>query len=302
MQSAFARVYKLEQQYGGLIRGAIAKHKERKKSGAVDRTKASLFSFDDGMETLVKGLAEFLYPKIHLGMEVQSVTPTYPGFEIRYKMQDGSSRLIHAQQVILTSPAYISAKMISEFAPEVSQGLNEIPYAPIAVVFQGYEQTAVQNPLNGFGFLVPEKEKRNILGCIWSSSLFSHRAPKGFVALTTFVGGARNPELVAADDAGIEKMVEEDLSPLLGLQKKPVVTRIKRWQKAIPQYTMGHEERIAKIEQLERKYPGLHILGNFRGGISIGDCVDQAFAFSEKMKTTLSDGKHRSSLSIIEKP
>lgn len=284
VKHAFKRVWALEKMYGGLIKGAIAKQKERKKSGEVDRTKAGLFSFLNGMQTLTNRLAELLDEALQTGVQVQSVSKVENGFAIH--CADGEN--IEARQVIFATPAYVTAKLIEDMHEKASAVLNSIPYAQVAVIYQGYKKENIEHALDGFGMLIPECEKRQILGSIWSSSLFPQRAPEGIAAFTSFIGGMRQPELLAKDDESLQKIVTGELQALLGVQSQPVFAKIKRWEKAIPQYMLGHGIKLAVLENAESELPGLHIYGNFRGGISVGDCIEQAYKITDKVK--LMDG------------
>ena len=143
----------------------------------------------------------------------------------------------------------------------------------VASVFMGYRRDDVTHPLDGFGLLVPEVERRRILGTLFSSSLFPGRAPDGFVGLTSFVGGMRNPELSQLDDQEMINLVQSELSALVGARNQPVFTHIQRWRRAIPQYELGHGRFKAAIESVEATAPGLFIGGNSRDGISLSNCI-----------------------------
>ena len=124
--------------------------------------------------------------------------------------------------------------------------------------------------------LVPQREHRKILGTIFSSSLFENRAPPELALLTTFVGGMRQPELAQQDDNEIAAMVQAEHVSVLGATAHTEFVRVKRWARAIPQYTLGHLARIAVIEDAERRFPGLFFCANYRGGVAIGDCIKSA--------------------------
>ncbi|UCH84355.1 MAG: protoporphyrinogen oxidase, partial [Candidatus Latescibacterota bacterium] len=166
--------------------------------------------------------------------------------------------------------------------------LAKILYPPVAMVFFGFKDRPASIPLDGFGFLVPKKENRNILGTIWNSSIFSGRAPEGGTALTTFVGGTRQPEHVTIPDGRLVDGVRRDLRELMGIEERPDTVVIRRWEKAIPQYQMGHDRIIAAIESFENRAPGVYVTGNFRGGISVGDCLVQAHATAERAVSGMS--------------
>ena len=155
----------------------------------------------------------------------------------------------------------------------LATSLNNIYYPPVVEVFIGFRASDIGRALNGFGFLVPAKERRRILGTIWSSSLFPNRAPAGYVALTTFVGGSRQPEITEESNEHLLIMVCEELNSIMGVQGVPTYHRIARWKRAIPQYNLGHLSIVEQMEQFEQSHPGVFVSGNFRGGISVGDCI-----------------------------
>ncbi|MDP2707910.1 MAG: protoporphyrinogen oxidase, partial [Burkholderiales bacterium] len=183
-------------------------------------------------------------------------------------------------------PAYAAATLVAPFAAAAAAALAAVSYPPVAVAFSVYRRSAIAHALDGFGMLIPECEHRQILGTIFSSTLFENRAPGGLVLLTSFVGGTRQPGLAQRDEPAIAGLVQSELAALLGISANPEFVRVKRWPRAIPQYTLGHAGRIGQVAAAERNFPGLFFCANYRGGISIGDCIksadraaDQAAAF-----------------------
>jgi protoporphyrinogen/coproporphyrinogen III oxidase len=146
----------------------------------------------------------------------------------------------------------------------------------------GFRREDVEHPLDGFGFLAPEVEGRHVLGCLFPSSLFPGRAPRGHVALTAFVGGAMHPERVAEDSGAILDKTLKDLRHLLGLRGEPVLTRVEVWRPAIPQYEIGHGAYKVAATALESEAPGLIISGNLLYGVSLGDCIKNATACAQR--------------------
>ncbi len=189
--------------------------------------------------------------------------------------------------VITAIPSFLLSNLLRPFDVPLSRQLDEIYYPPVTEIFLGYRKADVGRSLDGFGFLVPAKEKRKILGTIWSSSLFPNRAPEGHVALTTFVGGSRQPEMADVHDDELKKIVAEELQSLLRTNAPPVYSKIRRWKKAIPQYRIGHLALVEKIEEFEQRHPGFFISGNFRGGIAVGDCVASSEKTAERVKEFL---------------
>lgn len=282
VQSAVRKVYALERDYGSLIRGAIKGAKARKARGDVEKTKAQLFSFRGGMSVLTDRLAEKLGSIIQTNCEMTSVKPLADGgYEV--SLRNGAKNVsLETAQIVFATPAHVTAAVLRAFNSNLSAALEEIDYPPVAVVFLGYESKPPGRDLDGFGFLVPEVEQRKILGTIWSSTIFPERAPNGGAALTTFVGGDRQPEIAEKEEAEIVEIVLTELKDILSFRKQPDVVHVHRWQKAIPQYKLGHGKRIAAVEDFEAAHPGLHIAGNFRDGVSLGDCVFNSKALAER--------------------
>jgi oxygen-dependent protoporphyrinogen oxidase len=160
--------------------------------------------------------------------------------------------------------------------------LRAIPYSPAAVVALGWPNDALPRPLDGFGFLVPAREGRRVLGSVWCSTVFPARAATGHALVRTIVGGARNPELVDLDDAALSALVRAELSVIFeGPLPEPEFLRIVRWPRAIPQYTLGHLERVAAVEGSIRELPGLFLAGNALYGVSVADCVARGAALPD---------------------
>jgi oxygen-dependent protoporphyrinogen oxidase len=280
--AAFPRLHALEQEYGSLIKGAILGARQRRKSADKAKNAASSFSFRDGMQTLTDALARAIG---HVDCEVKvtrvarrpdgEFTVAGERFNMSFERQ--------ARAVVVATPAYSAADIVQAMAPVAAEALRDIPYPPVTVVASAYRRREILHPLDGFGFLAPARERPAVLGTLFSSTMFEHRAPSEVVVLTTFVGGRRNPQLATAGDAEVRAAVEEELARLLGAGADPMWSEITRWPRAIPQYAMGHLQRIAKVEAAERAIPGLYFCANYRGGVSIGDCVKAGHATAERV-------------------
>lgn len=288
VRSAFPKLYALEEKYGGLIRGMIGGARERKKRAEVAKDRARMFSFVHGMQQFPDAIAA------HLGMAVQcnctvtaigvqpSAQGTGVGFTVDYTLAGRVSRL-EASDVVLAVPSYAAADLLQAHAPDLAQELRGIYYPPVAEVFLGYRADQCSRALDGFGYLIPAVEKRMILGTIWSSALFPGRAPEGHYALTTFVGGSRQPELLKGSDAEILALVRAELASIMGVQGEPAYARVIRWERAIPQYNLGHGKIMGMVDALEASHPGLVVCANYRGGIAVGDCVRNGREVAERI-------------------
>ncbi len=278
--AAFPRLAALEQRYGGLLKGQILGARERRKSGEPAKNAAPSFSFRAGMQTLTDALARAV-ARVETGVQGRRIERNADGTWAVVGARAGEPILRRVKAVVLATPAYEAAKLARELAPAAAKGLAGIEYAAIAGAASAYRREDVTHSLAGFGFLVPKKEQRAILGTLFSSSMFEDRAPEGVVLLTSFLGGRRNPELLAKPDAKLGQIVHGELAALVGARAQPLWTEITRWQRAIPQYTLGHLERLRPLEEAERALPGLFYCASYRGGVSVGDCVKSAHATAE---------------------
>ncbi len=279
VRAAFPKLYALEEKYGGLIKGMIKGKRERKKRAEKAKDRAKLFSFKNGMQTLPNALAAYLGDSIQYNCTVQHIIPMRAGktpiYHVTY--QQGEEKItIEAKSVILASPASATASIVRPIDPDMAKILEAIYYPAVSVAFLGFKREQVKHKLDGFGFLIPAKEKRKILGALWSSTLFENRAPSGHVALTTFVGGARSPEFAGKTDEQTIQIALEELKALLGVEGEPTYSKIIHWNKAIPQYNIGYQKTLDAIERFEANFKGAFICSNYRGGISVGDCIMSA--------------------------
>ncbi|MDH4070505.1 MAG: protoporphyrinogen oxidase, partial [Ignavibacteria bacterium] len=281
VRAAFPKLYNLEERYGGLIRGMVRGRKERKARSDTAKNKAELFSFREGMEEFPRALSSAIGSGIRTGTEVTEVCLAGEprNGKQRYRIiarDNGSDYTLDAGTVVFAAPAYVAGRLIAGLSPSLSSALDQISYPAVGEVFLGFREDAIGRALDGFGFLVPAKERRSILGTIWSSSLFEGRAPAGHAALTTFVGGSRQPQVLDRNDDDLVRMVVEELQEIMQLNGNPVFTSVTRWPRAIPQYHLGYHAITEAIDAFETCYPGLYICSNYRGGIAVGDCVMSA--------------------------
>jgi oxygen-dependent protoporphyrinogen oxidase len=284
--AAFPRLHALEQQYGSLIKGQIKGAKERRRNAEQAKNVAGSFSFRGGMQTLTDALARAL-PQVATGVTVDRIAGDAEGRWTVTGWRAGEAVARRARAVILAVPAYAAATLLRDVAAPAARGLDAIEYAPVASVASAYRRDDVGHSLAGFGFLVPKKEGRRILGTLFSSSMFEGRAPEGTVLLTTFIGGQRQPELPAQPDAVLLALLQSELAELVGARGRPQWTALTRWTRAIPQYDVGHRERLRPVEAAERDLPGLFLRANYRGGVSVGDCIKAAHATADDVQALL---------------
>ncbi len=277
MKSCFPKVYWLEKKYGGLIKGLIALKKEKKDAKA--QPSAVLMSFSGGMGELIGSLENYLSSKILSEKKVLSIEKKGNHFTVN--LNDGSS--IEAEKVILACPAHESAEILKELDKEISGILKTIPYPPLSVVAFGFRKGQIGFGTSLYGFLIPNREKRKILGTLFDSSIFPNRAPEGYVLLRSMIGGRRAPELAMLPDEKLIDTALSELKPLLNIKGEPEFIKIFRWEKAIPQYELGHEEKLNRIQQALSKFPGLYLTGNAYKGVSVNDCIENSLKLAEQI-------------------
>ncbi|MCK5273772.1 MAG: protoporphyrinogen oxidase [Alphaproteobacteria bacterium] len=280
VRAAVAKIYALERDHGSLIRGAIALRKLGRGAGM---PAGRLVSFDRGMAVLPAAIAEALPAgAVETRCRVDALVRDGDEWRVRYSGPDGA-REIAARHVLLAVPAGATADLIEPLAPQASALLRAIPYAPIVSAGLGYARRQVGHPLDGFGFLIPRVEGVRTLGGLFSSTLFPGRAPDGRVLITAFIGGTMDPDAVALDDDAVAGQVGADLAAALAIDGAPSLVRLSRHRAAIPQYTIGHLDRIAGIDAQLTALPGLHLCASWRGGIAVGDCIRNAEKLAESL-------------------
>lgn len=281
LKSCFTKVYALEQKYGSLIRGMIKLQKEAKKTGKKVGAGpgGTLTSFYDGMETFIDALTDVLGNRLRTRAEVVSIGRkgnTYSMF-----LSDGSQ--LETDAVVCATPAFTTASMVKELSEQLSSLLGGISYPAISVVCFGYKKEKIRRDLDGFGFLIPFRERRKILGTLWDSSIFPNRAPHGHVLLRTMIGGARMSDLAVEDERKLVRIVTDELNDIMGISSEPDFVKVYTHRKGIPQYVVGHAERIEQIDALSRKFRHFYITGNAYRGIGVNDCIENSSKLAERI-------------------
>jgi oxygen-dependent protoporphyrinogen oxidase len=298
-KAAFSKIYRLEERYGGLIAGALLSSKERKaqklqvQSSDLPKVKAGeLGSFREGIKMLPEAIATKLRQqgtaiKQQWTLRSLSQQEDQQGkfYQACFDAPTGTE-VITARSLVLSTPAYVSAKILENYLPAASQALAEIFYPTVACVVLAYPKNELVSDMKGFGNLIPRTEGIRTLGTIWTSSLFAGRAPAGWQLLLNFIGGTLDPALAKLSEAEIIQAVHQDLQKTLlrpNSQVQPKAIAVHIWDKAIPQYEIGHLDRLATVEAELKKSPGLYISSNFIGGVALGDCIKRSIQESEKI-------------------
>lgn len=290
VKSAFPKLYRLEELYGGLIKGLIKGARERKQRAEQSKQIAKMFSFINGMQSFPKTIAQKLNDNILYDCRVQSVErKTSDNGEQVWKIiyeQNGQMHELISELILSTVPAYIASKIFGGIDAGLSEHLDKIYYPPVMVLYLGFKKEKIGRPLDGFGYLIPSKENKTYLGAIWSSSIFPNRCADENAAFTLFIGGARAPHLF---EMGKEKLIEKVISEFkttMNISGDPVILKESLWMKAIPQYNVGYIEHENYFDKFEKENPGLFLGGNYRGGISVGDCVKNSEIILQRIQKT----------------
>ena len=281
VKSAFPKLYALEEKYGGLIVGTFKSIKERKRRAEKSKQSAKMLSFKDGMIVLPKAFAKSLGSKLLLQTQVTKIERNENQYLLTCLQNDQPVSFL-TDVIISTVPAFTAAEIFGGFDEGLQKHLNDIYYPPVLVQYLAYKKEDVKQPLDGFGFLIPSKEKKSFLGAIWSSVIFPKRAKDEFAAFTLFIGGARDPEILSLDKELLFMKVRGEFENLMDITGEPIFSSYRFWSKAIPQYNIGYVEHENYFDLFEKKFPGLRLSGNYRGGISVGDCIKNSELVAEK--------------------
>ena len=261
--AAFPLVVNLEKEYGSLFKGMIKKKKKEAGPGGV------LMSFKGGVSTFIEKLSQNIDMDIIKDADIKTLQKDNNGFILQ-----NEKLKMRFDKVILATPAYESAKIVKEFLPELSNELGSIEYSPISIVAAGYN--ALSHSLKGFGLLATTRAKKSVLGVLWDSSIFNDRAKEDKKLLRTMIGGQRSPELALQDEESLINSALQGIKDTMGIEKKPDILYVKRHDKGIPNYAVGHIQKVEKIMQLVDKIDGLYLNSNAYKGIGLNDCVSNS--------------------------
>lgn len=303
LRACFPKMWDLETRYGSLVRAMLAMRRQRRSSrhrpdlveSGFSRTRTReafggpsghLTSFMGGMQDLVDGVVRMLGPAVRLGTPVVGIREGQPAAaRLELDLQGAPPAL--ADAVILTGPAMYSSRLLEPLDPTLAWEVGRLSTAPLVVVCVGFERAAVARSLDGFGFLIPRAEGLRALGVLWDSSIYPGRAPAGRVLLRVMLGGAHDPTAVTLSDEELMRVVRADLDRTMGVTCAPVFTRIVRHRVGIPQYTIGHQARLARIDSRLQLHPGLFVAGNSYRGVAMNACIADAEPLARRVLDSL---------------
>ncbi len=267
VRAVLPRFAEMEAKYGSLGRAMLA---ARKKMGQATSPARPLFtSLTNGMQQMVDAIvASLTRSVVRTGTAIDSVHPIADGWLVSTGVQAD-----HYDSVILATPAHVTAKLLQSAIPQLTAELSGIAYTSSITVNLGYDEKVRASLPPGFGFLIPHSEGKRMLACTFVHNKFPHRAPPTRALLRCFIGGARNEDMLSANEEVIVSCVRQELRQILGLAAEPLFSRMYRWKNAMAQYGVGHLDRLERMERLRQQLPGLYLAGNGYRGIGVPDCI-----------------------------
>jgi len=288
--ATFPRLPVMEREAGSIIRGFLRAARERKRAAEVKGEPPSgpfrMWSFREGLGVLVDALVQSLGPAVRCGIAAQRIARGENSWLIHT-----DSETFAANAVVLACPSYVQAELVAELDAELAREIAAIPYNRIAVVALGYRQADCPLVPDGFGYIAPQNTRRDVLGVQWCSAIFPDRAPPGCVLWRALCGGVHRGEMLDLSDEVLAKAVHAEIRLAMGVRGEPVFRRIIRWPRAIPQYVLGHLDRVARIEAVAARHAGLFLTGNAYRGIAMGDCAEQGALIAARVGTFVSGSK-----------
>ena len=284
LQSTFPYLHDLEAKYGSLARGALKMRQGMAaRGGKTQGSRSAFLTPTTGLAEMVEALVSRLQTAdLRLSAPVSKIS----NIDSRYLVELETGEALEADSVILATPAPVSGSLLASFNPELATVLNSISYASTATVTLAYKQSDLSRELDGYGYVIPRREGRRALACTWTSTKFPHRAPEGYALIRVFVGRAGQETGIPWDETGLLELAREELELTLGITAEPLVKRVFIWEEAMPQYNLGHPEKLAKIDAALEKYPGLALAGNGYRGIGIPDCIHSGELAVERILAT----------------
>ena len=275
MADCFPRIQRLEQEFGSVLKGLRRSPKVARK----------VVGFPRGMQQLAEAMAApITAADVRLRSVATQIRRDAQGWNVAWREADGTEAGACARHLVVTAPHWHWAALpFDEAVTRMLRDWEDAPVPAVTVVARGYAAAEVPHPLDGFGYLTPGSEKRDVLGCLFPTSVLPARAPDGRALLCCFIGGARRPDQAALTDDELRKVVDEELAATLGIKAAPCKEWIQRWPQAIPQYDAGQRRREAGLAQAEAAHPGLRFHGAFRGGISLMQVIRSGDALGREL-------------------
>jgi oxygen-dependent protoporphyrinogen oxidase len=275
-ESVLPRFVGYERRYGSLIQGVRTESR-------IGTGQPLFLSFRDGMQQLTDALTGSIRENSRV---VRAEATEVRKAARRWRIEAGEDSLT-ASHVVLACAAHVCGQLLGNTAPQLAGELDAIPYSSAILVTLVFDRHRLGHPLNGFGFLVPGKERRTITAATWTSTKFPSRVPSNLSALRAFIVGPQALELMSAGDETLIELVRKELLRLMGIDTAPLLSTVHKWPKSMPQYVVGHLDRVREIHEHVAQLEGLHVVGNAYEGVGIPDCVRLAKEAAQRISTRL---------------
>jgi oxygen-dependent protoporphyrinogen oxidase len=281
VRAAFPRIAQLEAEHGSVLKGLARTARQRRLEAAARgepyQRPGRLWSLREGLRLLIETLRDRLPRPPLLGVAARGLRRRQPadGARPTWVVRGEGRDQWQADAVVLACPAHQQAVLLEEVDAELAGQVGGIAYNRVAVIALGYRRQDVPGRLDGFGYIAPQRTRRDVLGVQWCSSIFPGRAPPGLVLLRALSGGWHRPEVVGWEEERLLQAVRGELRLAMGITAGPVFHHVARWERAIPQYHLGHLERVGWIEERLAGHPGLFLAGNAYHGVAMNDCTEQ---------------------------
>jgi oxygen-dependent protoporphyrinogen oxidase len=278
LRATFPKFYELEHTHGSIIRGMMAARRARALQPSETKPQRTLFvTLRNGLSDLVTVLAARIQKEggcLKAGVQVEAVrVRSHKIGRWTYDIHCTDGTTVAAEALILTTPAYVGADLVRPLSPVAAGVMESIPYASTATISLVYRAAEIRNRLEGFGFVVPRIEGRNLIAATWTSLKWPHRASDGDLSVRCYLGGVGREAILEQDDEYLVRCVRDELSSIVGLHAEPQYVEVNRWHRAMPQYTLGHLDRLAQLEDALSRFGGLLVTGAGYRGVGIPDCI-----------------------------
>ena len=294
IRATFPRFPDMEREHGSIVRSMLGAKRRHQASDKKETPRWTPFvTLRGGLSEMVQALTSRLPDvTVCLGRRVRAIRARAGGAGYAVLLDDGAS--LDADALVLATPAFAAAGLLEPLDVTLVGLLGAITYASTATVTLGYRREGFRHSLDGYGFVVPRVEGRTLLASTWSSSKWDHRAPDGSVLIRSYLGGAGREAVLERSDTELVELVRADLRQIMGVTEEPVLVRVFRWPRAMPQYLVGHLDRLAAIEERLARLPGVFVAGAAYRGVGIPDCIRDGLGAAERVRTYFDKGALRS--------
>lgn len=287
LPACFPRIAAIEREYGSVLKGLARTARQRRADATANgqpyERPGKMWSFPGGLRVLSESLASALKEPPRYGVVVRGLLSSGAPQRPRWTVVGEGNDRWGADALVLACPAHQQTHLLADLDAQLAERIGQIPYNRIAVVALGYRKSDISHSLDGFGFIAPQRLRSDVLGVQWCSSIYPDRAPEGIVLLRAMCGGWQRADIVGWDDERLLESLRSELRRAMGITAAPIYHKIIRWDRAIPQYHVGHLDRVAWIEQRLAHHPGLFLGGNAYHGIALNDCTEQGAVLAERV-------------------